>query len=107
MKNWGIALVVIVSFVAVGQDAATPAKTQSRKTINLSGTMSEGGRVLLRDSDGNIWTITNPERLQGYEGNEVVIRGQLSPEGHELRVVSVKRAKKEYVANWGDSAFRR
>jgi len=107
MKNWGIVLVLMISFAAVAQDAAQPAKSQSRRTISLSGTMSENGSVLLRDSEGKTWTVTNPELLQGYAGQEVTIHGQLLPENHELRVVSVKRVKREYVANWSDSAFRR
>ena len=107
MKNWGVVLVLMTSFLAAAQETTQPAKTQSRKTISLSGTMSENGSVLLRDSEGKTWTVTNPELLQGYAGQEVTIHGQLLPENHELRVVSVKRVKREYLANWSDSAFRR
>lgn len=108
MKTWGAALMMLlVAIAAVGQDAAQTIKKSSIKTIHLSGTMSDEGRVLLHDSEGKVWTVINPEMLHGVQGEEVVIRGQLVPESQELRVVSVKPAKKEYVANWGDSAFRR
>ena len=71
--------------------------------------MSEDGRVLLRDADNQVWTVSNPEALQDYAGQEVVIRCQLVPDKKELRVVSVKQVKGEtpYATKWGDSAFRR
>lgn len=111
MKKWGvasIALLLLLSAVAVAQEASKT-QTASRKTINITGKMSDDGRVLLRDADSEVWTVSNPEALQGYAGREVVIRCQLVPDKYELRVVSVKPVKgeKEYVAKWGDSAFRR
>ena len=111
MKKLGvtsIALVLVLSAAAVGQEAS---KTQapSRKTVSIAGQMSDDGRWLLRDADSEVWTVSNPEALQGYAGREVVIRCQLVPEKNELRVVSVKPVKGEaaYAAKWGDSAFRR
>ena len=113
MKKWGvssIALVLLLSAVAVAQETSS-AKTQaaSRKAISISGKMSKAGRVLLRDADSEVWTVSNPEALQGYGGREIVIRCQVVPDKNELRVVSVKPVKSgtEYVTNWGDSAFRR
>ncbi len=110
MKRWtvtSIALVLLLSAGAVGQEAK--AQAASRKTISVSGRMSDDGRVLLRDADSDVWTVSNPEALQGYAGREIVIRCQLVPDKKELRVVSVKPVKGEtaYVAKWGDSAFRR
>jgi hypothetical protein len=110
MKKWGvssIALVLLLSAVAVGQEAKTPAA--SPKTISIAGKMSDDGRWLLRDADSEVWTVSNPEALQVYAGREVVIRCQLVPDRKELRVVSVKPVKGEaaYATKWGDSAFRR
>jgi hypothetical protein len=111
MKKWGvtsIAVVLLLSAAAVAQEASkTP--TTARKTISITGKMSDDGRVLLRDADSQVWTVSNPEALQGYAGREVVIRCQLVPEKNELRVVSVKPVKGEaaFATKWGDSAFRR
>ncbi len=111
MKKWSvtsIALVLLLSAGAVSQEAS---KTQSasRKTISVTGKMSDDGRWLLRDVDSEVWTVSNPEALQGYAGQEIVIRCQVVPDRKELRVVSVKPAKREaaYATKWGDSAFRR
>jgi hypothetical protein len=111
MKKWSvtsIALLLLLSATAIGQEASQK-QTASRKTISVTGKMSEDGRVLLRDADNQVWTVSNPEALQDYAGQEVVIRCQLVPDKKELRVVSVKQVKGEtpYATKWGDSAFRR
>jgi hypothetical protein len=116
MKKWGvssIALMLVLSAVVVAQEASKTVSTKpqaaSRRTISITGRMSDDGQVLLRDADSQVWTVSNPETLQGYAGREVVIRCQVGPDKKELRVVSVKPVKgeTEYVTNWGDSAFRR
>ena len=114
MKTWGvssIALGLLLSVVCVAQEGSQAAKTQaaSRKTISVTGKMSDDGRVLVRDADSKIWTVSNPELLQDYAGREVVIRCQIMPESNEIHVVSVKPVKGEtaYATKWGDSAFRR
>jgi len=111
MKKLGvtsIAVVLLFSAVAVAQEGSKT-QTTARKTVSVSGKMSDDGRVLLRDAGSQIWTVSNPEALEGYAGREVVIRCQLVPERNELRVVSVKPIKGEaaYATKWGDSAFRR
>ena len=83
MKKWGvtsIAVVLLFSAVAVAQDASKT-QTTARKTISITGKMSDDGRVLLRDAASQIWTVSNPEALQGYAGREVVIRCQLCRRG--------------------------
>ena len=114
MKNWGVtsvALLLLLSAAAVGQETSGTAKTPapSRKTISVSGKMSDDGRWLLRDSDDQVWTVSNPDALKGFAGREVVIRCQIVPDKSELRVVSVKTARDDAasVTKWGDSAFRR
>jgi hypothetical protein len=111
MKKWcvtSIALVLLLSISVLAQEASKR-QSASRKTISVSGKMSDDGRWLLRDADSQVWTVSNPEALQGYAGQEVVIRCQLVPDRNEVRVVSVKPAKGEpaYATRWGDSAFRR
>ncbi|MFZ0802789.1 MAG: hypothetical protein WBQ09_09100 [Terriglobales bacterium] len=111
MKKWGVTSIAVVLLLSAAAVAQQPSKTQTtaRKTISITGKMSDDGRVLLHDAASQIWTVSNPEALQGYAGREVVIRCQLVPDRNELRVVSVKPVKGEaaYAAKWGDSAFRR
>jgi hypothetical protein len=110
MKKWGVitvAMLLLLSALVVAQEN-TQKQTASRKTISITGRMSEDGRVLLRDATDQVWTVSNPEALEDYTGQEVVIRCQLMPDKKELRVVSVKLVKGETAyAKWGDSAFRR
>ncbi|MGA7382724.1 MAG: hypothetical protein WBX03_17880 [Terriglobales bacterium] len=111
MKKWGvtsIAVVLLFSAIAVAQEGSKT-QTTGRKTVSVTGKMSDDGRVLLRDADSQVWTVSNPEALEGYAGREVVIRCQIVPERSELRVVSVKAVKGEaaFATKGGDSAFRR
>ncbi|HLW89335.1 MAG TPA: hypothetical protein VKR57_12650 [Terriglobales bacterium] len=103
-----IVLVLVFSAMSVAQEASKT-QTSSRKTVSVAGKMSDDGRILLRDGDSQVWTVSNPEALQGYAGLEVVIRCLLVPDRNEVRVVSVKPVKGEaaYATKWGDSAFRR
>ena len=112
MKNWGMVLVLALAVAAVAQDGTQSAQSTPQtagKTISVTGKMSDDGRVLLRDADDRVWTVSNPEALQGFAGQEIVIRCQLAAESNEIHVVSVKavKSRKEYAARWGDSAFRR
>ena len=75
MKNWGVVVVLLLSVVAFAQDASqavrgTKTRAGSRKVISLSGTMSQDGGMLLRDSNGKVWTLSNPEMLESYAGRK-------------------------------------
>ena len=111
MKKWGVTSVVLVLLLSasvIAQESSTTLSA-SRKTISVVGRMSDDGQMLLRDADSQVWTVSNPEALQGFAGQEIVIRCRLVPDRNELRVVSIKPVKGEtaYATRWGDSAFRR
>jgi hypothetical protein len=82
--------------------------TISPKAVTLSGQASADGKTLLTDDD-DIWVVTNPNVLAGHEEQYVSVRCQAEAGKKELHVFSVKAAIREakYVANRGDSAFRR
>ena len=115
MKNLSAvsAVVVFASLFAVGQQASKP-KVQpaatSHRVISIAGRASDDGTIVLRNSDGKVWSISNPEILKGHEGLPVVIQGQLDPDkNNEVHVLSVRagRGEIEYMTKWDDSAFRR
>ncbi len=80
----------------------------STKAITLFGQASADGKTLLTDDD-DIWVVTNPSVLAGHEGQYISIRCKAEPDKKELHVFSARVAAREakYVANRGDSAFRR
>lgn len=113
MKNLGLAAFVgmLLATMAFGQQAQSR-KTQvtaAKRTISISGRASDDGTIVLRNSDGKVWKITNPDILQDYEGLLVVVRAQINPDRtNEVRVLSVKAGREvEYLTRWDDSAFRR
>jgi hypothetical protein len=115
MKNvrFTTCLLVIVSVHAFAQQApkqATRTSAAAKKVVIVVGRASDDGTIVLRNSDGKVWSINNPEMLKGHEGLPVVIQGQLEPNrNNEVHVLSVRAGKSEieYMTRWDDSAFRR
>jgi hypothetical protein len=109
-----IALFVTLSMcvAASAQEAAKPgdpaAQATHRKAATLSGRVSDDGKAFVSDED-DVWEVSNTKVLTGHEGQRVVIKCQLYPDKNEMRVLSVSSAQGavKYVANRGDSAFRR
>lgn len=97
------ALAVAVSLVALAQDTgkATQAKQETAKAekaatkaTTVTGKVSADGKSFV-DKDNKSWTVTNPEALKGHEGHEVTLKDHVDSAKNEIRVVSVKMAKKE------------
>lgn len=97
------ALAVAVSLVALAQDTgkATQAKQETAKAekaatkaTTVTGKVSADGKSFV-DKDTKSWTVTNPEALKGHEGHEVTLKDHVDSAKNEIRVVSVKMAKKE------------
>lgn len=112
-----LAFAVFVSASAMAQDQAKPedakpasTRTQGtgRKALTMSGRVSEDGKAIVSDDD-DIWDVSNSKVLTGHEGQQVTVKCQVSVDKNEIRVLSLKTAQGEvkYVANRGDSAFRR
>jgi hypothetical protein len=112
-----VALALVLPATSLAQHSSKAAETKhtdsndgkpSSKAVNLSGQVSADGKTLLSDAD-YIWTVSNPNVLQGHEGQQVLVKCQVNPAKNEIQVFSVKPLHREvkYVANRGDSAFRR
>jgi hypothetical protein len=91
------AFVLVLSIVAVAQDAAQPtsAKQDSAQTAakadTVSGKVSDDGKSIT-DKDGKSWTVSNPDSLKGHEGHEVTLKGDVDSSKNEVKVDSVKMA---------------
>ena len=86
------------------------APSTAKRIVTIAGRASDNGSIILRNSDGKVWSIRNPEMLKGHEGLPVVIQGQLEPnKNNELNILTVKtgRSETQYRTTWDDSAFRR
>jgi hypothetical protein len=82
------------------------AGSTARKTVTLIGNVSQD-RMFVHDNDDQVWAVSNPGALKGYEGTAVVVRAYLNASQNRIHVVSVKADRATYSARTGDSAFRR
>ena len=89
------AFVLVLSMVAVAQDAAQPtsAKQDSAQTgakaDTVSGKVSDDGKSIT-DKDGKSWTVSNPDALKGHEGHQVTLSANVNADKNEVQVLSVK-----------------
>lgn len=66
------------------------AEKVATKAVKISGKVSSDGKKLVSDSDNRTWTVTNPDALKGYEGQQVAVKGHLDAGKDEIQVISVK-----------------
>ena len=90
------AFVLVISVVAVAQDAAqqTAGKqdySQSSKDKSVSGKVSNDGKSIV-DDHGKTWTVSNPDAVKGHEGHEVTLLGDVDKSKNQVRVDSVRMA---------------
>jgi hypothetical protein len=81
--------------------------TTSSKAINLSGKVSDDGKVLTAD-DENDWRVTNADLMRGLEGRYVVVKCRMDVIKRAIRVLSVEEpSETKNTRHLGDAAFRR
>lgn len=78
------------------------------KAITISGRISADGKSLIA-TNGESWSVANPDALTGHENQQVKVKCQISSANHDIRVRSLRTVATPvaYHANPGDSAFRR
>lgn len=101
-----LAAPLLLPVSAFGQDH-NAAKSDTAKTITISGRVSEDGKSLIA-KNGESWSVMNPGALAGQANQRVKAKCEASTD-HSIRVLSVKTVAMQikYAANPGDSAFRR
>jgi hypothetical protein len=111
-----LVIVLLLLSIATAQDkpnlASDPANAQpsatSRKTLTISGKVSDDGKTLITDIDSE-WNVSNAEALKGHEGSRVTAKCYVDRERDTLHVISARseQGALRYAARRGDSAFRR
>jgi len=98
--------VLTISAIAVAQESPTSQEKSSSKAVTISGTVSNDGKTLVSEQD-DAWTVSNADVLKGQEGRQVTVKCRPDTAKHSIHVFFVKPAETRYIANRGDSAFRR
>jgi hypothetical protein len=63
----------------------------AKKTVQVTGKISDDGKMFVSDRDSQTWTITNPDAVKGHEGHHVT--AQVYQDRSEVHVISLKMAK--------------
>lgn len=102
-----LALPLLFPVSAFGQDQYA-AKSNTSKAITISGRVSADGKNLIA-TNGESWSVANPDALAGHENQQVKVKCQISSATRDIRVISLRTVATPvaYHANPGDSAFRR
>ncbi len=95
------AFAMLLPLLAIAQDTKPdtqqPTATttdNTMKEVTLSGKVGDDGKTFV-SKDSKNWTISNPEALKGYEGQEVNLKAQVDEAKNAIQVVSVEKAKAE------------
>jgi membrane protein implicated in regulation of membrane protease activity len=62
----------------------------SGKTMTITGTVSEDGKMIVSDKDNKSWKVDNPETLKQHAGHHVSVTANADPSTDTLHVDSVK-----------------
>ena len=103
MKKYSLFFAIAALLLCATAAAQSDSQDNFVKAV-VSGKVSEDGRTLV--GDNGTWTVSNPATLTGREGHVVKVKCRLYA-ANKIVVLSVKLAEAQYVANHGDSAFRR
>jgi hypothetical protein len=91
------ALTLLMSVVALAQYGSQQPDTgksgTSMKTVSITGTISDDGKMFVSDKDGKSWTISNPDAVKGHEGHHVILQAQVDADKSQVHVMSLKMAK--------------
>ncbi len=101
--------------VSAGQDGAVTqprasldAAKAAKKTIGITGTVSEDGRTITAEKDGRVWSVSNPEALNGIAERRVKVRARVELAASQIEIVSISVIAEEAGGiRYGDAAFRR
>jgi len=108
MRSFSLLLLIIslAGPVAVSQDAPASKAGLHPKAVTISGTVSNDGKTLVSEHD-DTWTISNAEVMKGQEGRQVTVKCRPDPAKGSIHVFFFRPVETRYIANNGDSAFRR
>ena len=89
------ALALLTFGVASAQDSMQNDNMKadaSKKAIQVTGKISDDGKMFVNDKDNKSWTITNPDTVKGHEGHHVTLTAHVYADKNEVHVMSLKMA---------------
>jgi len=71
------------------------AANMAKKSVSVSGKVSDDGKMFMSDKDNKNWMISNPDAVKGHEGHHVTVKGHVDAAKNEIHITSVKIGKDE------------
>jgi membrane protein implicated in regulation of membrane protease activity len=97
MKKILIMVFSVMVFASLGSWAQTSSQksdknstSTSGKTMTITGTVSNDGKMFVSDKDNKSWKVDNPDTLKGHDGHHVSVNASEDPASDTLHVNSVK-----------------
>ena len=97
------ALMLSLSVIAWAQDqsssqgqsgqssqASQGSQTSSSGNTNMSGTVSKNGKQFTNDQNNQTYKVSNPDALQGHEGQHVAVLVHFDPDTNTIHITQIE-----------------
>src|SRR5581483_1341768 len=98
------ALIVSLSVIAWAQDQSssqgqsgqasqgsqTSSGSSSSGNSSMSGTVSKNGKQFTNDQNNQTYTVSNPDALQGHEGQHVAVLVHVDPDTNTIHITQIE-----------------
>jgi pentapeptide MXKDX repeat protein len=83
------------------------ADNMTKKSVSVSGKVSDDGKMFMSDKDNKNWMISNPEAVKGHEGHHVTVKAHVDAAKNEIHVTSVKMGKDEMKGTMNQDTMKK
>jgi len=70
--------------------ASQGSQTSSSGNTNMSGTVSKNGNQFTNDQNNQTYKISNPDALQGHEGQHVAVMVHYDPDTNTIHITQIE-----------------
>jgi len=70
--------------------ASQGSQTSSSGNTNMSGTVSKNGKQFTNDQNNQTYKISNPDALQGHEGQHVAVLVHYDPDTNTIHITQIE-----------------
>ena len=72
------------------QGSQTSSGSSSSGNSNMSGTVSKNGKQFTNDQNNQTYTVSNPDALQGHEGQHVAVLVHFDPDTNTIHITQIE-----------------
>jgi hypothetical protein len=72
------------------QGSQTSSGSSSSGNSSMSGTVSKNGKQFTNDQNNQTYTVSNPDALQGHEGQHVAVLVHVDPDTNTIHITQIE-----------------